>query len=125
MESPRERCEEPDYMCSENCFVWTSTCAQTPINVVSSPLPPFCLDILVSSFLTQIPFTLSHFFSPCSNKKILMYYYSLLKMFSLDPKCPQKNCSFLLGRIFLLSYFSCFLKSLVSFLFCLRFKNYS
>ena len=25
MESPRERCEESDCMCSENCIVWTST----------------------------------------------------------------------------------------------------
>ena len=41
MESPRERCEEPDCMCSENCVVWTSVWAQTQINVVSSPLPSF------------------------------------------------------------------------------------
>ena len=27
MESPRERCEEPDRMCSENCIVWTWTWA--------------------------------------------------------------------------------------------------
>ena len=113
MESPRERCEEPDCMCSEICTVWTSKWAQTPINVVSSPLRP---DILVSSFLTQIPFTLSHFFPPCSNKKSECIIIFFGKCFPLILSVLKK-CSFLLGRIFLLSYFSCFLRVLSPFFF--------
>ena len=79
-ESLRKLCEEPDCMCSENCVVW----AQTPIKIVSSPLPSFLLYFLFfcntsSEKIRSRFFTFSlHFL-----KKILllMFYFSLLKMF--------------------------------------------
>ena len=81
-ESLRKLCEEPDCMCSENGVVW----AQTPINVVSSPLPSFLLSFLffVTSLLKKYPFRFLTF-SLHFLKKILllMFYFSLLKMF-----CP-------------------------------------
>ena len=81
MESPRERCEEPDCMCGENWNVWTSNWAQTPINVVSSPPRSFLLYFVVTSLLKK-SFPLFHFFPPYSKKK-LMFYFALLKMFPL------------------------------------------
>ena len=79
-ESLRKLCEEPDCMCSENGVVW----AQAPIIVVSSPLPSFLsYFFFVTPLLKKYPFPLFRFFPPFPWKILLMFYFSLLKMF-----CP-------------------------------------
>ena len=90
----RKLCEEPDCMCSENGVVW----AQTPINVVSSPLPSFLLYFVfffVTSFLKKYPFPIFHFFPPFPKKiLLLMFYLSLLKMFCPWPLQSDKIMQF-------------------------------
>ena len=119
MESPRERCEEPDCMCSENCIVWTSNWAQTPINVVSSPLPCFCRNIFVSSFLTKfhsrfLTFFSLHFQTKKTFSNVLLFSFENVFPWSLE---SQKTCSFLLGRISLFLFFWFFQESCLLFSF--------
>ena len=76
MVSPRERCEEPDCVCSENWIVWTSNWAQTLINVFSSPLPSFILKIFVPYFLKFFFVSISSpFYCPLFNTKKLSLFF--------------------------------------------------
>ena len=84
IESSREPCEDPDCMCSENCIVWTSNSAQNPINVVSSPLPSFCPNIFVSSFLTKFH---SRFLIFPSNVQTMKTFSNVL-LFSFENVFP-------------------------------------
>ena len=116
MESLRERCEEPDCMCSENCVVWTSIWAQTLINVVSSPPRSFLLCFVVTSLLKKILFAFSHKIPPYSSKtKNIMFYFLFWTCFPWSSE-SWKNLKFSSWKkssshVIL---FSCFFKSRVS-----------
>ena len=108
IESPRKLCEEPRCMWRDNCGVWTSIWAQTPVNVVSSPLPSFLLYFFVKSFLkekTVLAFSLypSIFFKNSFSYVLLFSFENVLP---LTLRVWQNHTVFFIeGSSFFLDFF--------------------